>query len=79
MLTLLRYSPWKGMASQDDFWNEPSLSTYRFSIAHMLLYTSQSLYDHTDVNAAPTNKDYVPVVSHMQKGSIHVANAAMAA
>lgn len=68
--------PWMGMADKDDFWNEPSLSTYRFSVANMLLYTSQSLYEQVDVNS---NKDYVPVVSHKQKGSIHVANAAMAA
>lgn len=76
MLTMLRCSPWKGTAEHDDFWDEPSLSTYRFSIANMLLYTSQSLYEHIDVNS---NKDYVPVVSHKQKGSIHVANAAQAA
>jgi len=78
MLTALHYSPWYGMADKDDFWNEPSLSTYRFSITNMLLYTSQSLYDHIDVNSNP-NKEYVPVVSHQKKGSIHVANAAMAA
>lgn len=78
MLRALHYSPWHGLADKDDFWNEPSLSTYRFSIANMLLYTSQSLYDRIDVNSNP-NKDYVPVVSHKQKGSIHVANAAMAA
>lgn len=78
MLTMLRFSPWQGKADKDDFWNEPSLSTYRFSVANMLLYTSQSLYEHIDVNSN-SNKDYVPVVSHKQKGSVHVANAAMAA
>jgi hypothetical protein len=78
MLTMLRYSPWMGTANNDDFWNEPSLSTHRFSIANMLLYTSQSLYEHVDVNSNP-NKEYVPLISHQKKGSIHVANAAMAA
>jgi hypothetical protein len=75
MLTIL-CSLWKGSATEDDFWNEPSLSTYRFSVATMLAYGSQSLYERIDVNST---KDYTPVTSHKQKESIHVASAAKAA
>ena len=75
MLTMLHYSPFKGTAAKDDFWNEPSLSTYTFSIAKMLLYNSQSLYERIDFIS---NKDYAPVAVH-QLPPVHIANAALAA
>jgi hypothetical protein len=75
MLTMLRYSPFKGTADKDDFWNEPSLSTYTFSISRMLLYSSQSLYERIDVNS---NKEYLPAVVH-KLPPVHIANAAIAA
>ena len=75
MLTMLCYSPFSGTADKDDFWNEPSLSTYTFSIAKMLLYNTQSLYERIDINS---NKDYIPVVVH-NLPVVHMANAATAA
>lgn len=75
MLTMLRYSPFKGTADKDDFWNEPSLSTYTFSLSRMLLYNSQSLYERIDVNS---NKQYLPVVES-RLPPVHIANAAVAA